>query len=88
MRFRGLRVGRRALTCRQVVELVTDYFENALTSAERRRFDGHIAACAGCSAYLDQLRAVHESVGRLRPADLSAQTERELRRAFAAWRAD
>jgi anti-sigma factor RsiW len=44
------------LTCKQLVELVTDYFEDALTPAERDRFDAHIAVCPGCEHYLEQMR--------------------------------
>jgi anti-sigma factor RsiW len=44
------------LTCKQLVELVTDYFEDALTPAERDRFDAHVAVCPGCEHYLEQMR--------------------------------
>jgi Putative zinc-finger len=30
------------LTCAEVVNLVTDYYEGRLTPAERRRFEEHI----------------------------------------------
>jgi anti-sigma factor RsiW len=53
------------LTCQQLVELVTDYFEDALSPAERDRFDAHLAVCPGCEHYLEQMRItmrlVHES---------------------------
>ena len=45
------------LTCRELVELVTDYFEDALDAHVRARFEEHLAACAHCRAYLGQLRA-------------------------------
>jgi predicted anti-sigma-YlaC factor YlaD len=41
-----------ALTCREVVELVTDYLENALTPEDRARFNEHLALCPGCDSYL------------------------------------
>jgi hypothetical protein len=44
------------MTCRQLVELVTDYFEDALTHEERDRFDAHLEVCPGCVHYLDQVR--------------------------------
>jgi anti-sigma factor RsiW len=44
------------LTCKELVELVTDYFEGALTPAERDRFDAHLRVCAGCEHYLEQMR--------------------------------
>ena len=45
------------LTCRELVELVTDYLEGALTPEERARVDDHLDACAGCRAYLAQMEA-------------------------------
>ena len=44
------------LTCRELVELVTDYLEDALAPAEHARFEAHVAGCPGCDRYLDQMR--------------------------------
>jgi anti-sigma factor RsiW len=44
------------MTCQQLVELVTDYFDGALTPAERDRFDAHLQVCPGCEYYLEQMR--------------------------------
>jgi anti-sigma factor RsiW len=44
------------LTCQQLVELVTDYFDGALSPAERDRFDAHLTVCPGCEYYLEQMR--------------------------------
>jgi predicted anti-sigma-YlaC factor YlaD len=45
-----------AMSCQQLVELVTDYFEDALTPEERVRFDAHLQVCPGCMTYLEQMR--------------------------------
>ena len=54
------------LTCRELVELVTDYFDGALPASERARFDAHVDACEPCRIYLDQMRTtialVHSTV--------------------------
>ena len=55
------------LACRELVELITDYLEGALSPAERSRFEAHLAACAGCVVYVDQLRQLlrlAQSLGR------------------------
>jgi len=49
---------RRRLRCRDVVELVTDYLEGALSARTRARFERHLARCRGCAAYLQQIREV------------------------------
>jgi anti-sigma factor RsiW len=43
------------LTCQQLVELVTDYFEDALPPPDRARFEAHVAGCPGCDVYLGQM---------------------------------
>ena len=50
----GLR--RHELVCIEVVELVTDYLEGALSRRDTRRFDRHLAGCAHCTEYLAQMR--------------------------------
>ena len=83
-----LRLWRRApaLTCRELVELVTDYFEDALSARDRRRFEAHIAACDGCNAHIEQLRQLRERLGALTPDDLPPATEDKLQEAFSTWR--
>jgi anti-sigma factor RsiW len=44
------------MTCEELVELVTDYFEDALAPTERARFDAHVAECPGCEVYVEQMR--------------------------------
>jgi anti-sigma factor RsiW len=51
------------LTCRELVELVTDYFEGALGAEDRARFEAHVAACPGCEAHLHQMRTTVALVG-------------------------
>jgi anti-sigma factor RsiW len=47
----------RDLSCRELVELVTDYLDSALPDAERVRFETHMASCEGCDRYVEQIRA-------------------------------
>lgn len=52
------------LTCQELVELVTDYIEGALSPAERARFERHLAGCGGCRNYLDQMRQTIRALGK------------------------
>jgi anti-sigma factor RsiW len=75
------------LSCRELVELVTDYLEGALPARDHARFEAHIAGCANCAAYLRQMRETLVMLGSL-PADaLSREAEDELRTAFRDWKA-
>ena len=73
------------LSCQELVELVTDYFEGTLPRRQRRRFEHHISRCDGCTTYLDQMRATIELTGLLRAEDVDPQAEAELLAAFRDW---
>ena len=74
------------MNCRQVVELMTDYLDGALSPVERARFEEHIAGCDGCRAYLQQLRTTRRVLGRLADEPVPADVERDLLEAFRSWR--
>ena len=74
------------LLCRELVELVSDYLEGALTRTEHSRFEAHIGGCDHCAAYLRQMRETLVLLGTL-PADaLSREAEDDLRVAFRDWK--
>ncbi len=74
------------MTCREVVELMTDYLEGALSEDDRRRFEAHIAGCDGCREYLAQLRRTIAIAGRLDDEPVPPELEADLIRAFRDWR--
>ncbi len=74
------------LTCRELVELVTDYLEGALHARDRRRFDAHIAGCDGCRAYLAQMRVTIDALGELPEERIAPDARRELMELFADWK--
>ena len=45
------------MTCRELVDFLADYVADELGAAERARFDGHLADCPECVAYLNGYRA-------------------------------
>ena len=74
------------LVCIEVVELVTDYLEGALSRRDRRRFDRHLAGCPHCTEYLAQMRETLLLTGRLVPEDFSPEIQREFTAIFRRWR--
>jgi anti-sigma factor RsiW len=74
------------LSCQELVELVTDYLEGALSPEETARFDDHIGRCTGCAAYLEQIRQTIVLTRRLTAESLSPEAERALLDAFRGWR--
>jgi anti-sigma factor RsiW len=81
-------LGRHAIVCQEVVELVSDYLEGALSRGERRRFERHLAGCPHCTEYLAQMRETIRLTGRLVGEDLSPQMREEFTELFRRWRED
>jgi anti-sigma factor RsiW len=76
----------RDLTCQELVELVTNYLEGALPSAERIRFEEHLTGCAGCQAYLEQMRDTISILGRVTEEPLEPATRDQLLDLFRNWK--
>ena len=74
------------MRCQELVEVVSDYLEGALSAAEVVRFEAHLHGCDGCDAYLEQMRQTIEALGHLPPESLSPEAERTLLAAFDGWR--
>jgi predicted anti-sigma-YlaC factor YlaD len=73
-------------TCRELVELVTDYFEGALPAEERLRLEEHLVMCSWCRDYLDQMQATIATTGTLREEDIEPAMRDRLLEAFRGFR--
>ena len=71
-------------TCAGVVELVTEYLEDALDPDVRARFEAHLDDCEECEVYLEQMRAMIVAAGRV---DVEHVAPATLDRLVAAYRA-
>jgi anti-sigma factor RsiW len=83
-----LRLSRRDIVCQQAVELVTDYLEGALSRADRRRFEAHLAGCPHCTEYLAQMRKTIELTGAVTTEDLTSQAQDDFIAIYRRWHAD
>jgi anti-sigma factor RsiW len=77
------------MSCKELVELVTDYLEDDLPTDDRARFEAHLAECPWCVEYVAQIERTIVLVG-------ASAAERELAgsaavdalvRAFRDWSA-
>ncbi len=74
------------LTCRELVEVITDYLEGTLPERDRRLFERHLGECPYCANYLEQMRATVATLGELNEESLSPATRSELLAAFQDWK--
>jgi anti-sigma factor RsiW len=74
------------MTCKELVELVTEYLEETLAPDERARFEAHLARCQGCTRYLEQMRQTIQLVGRLPEESIPETPREELLNLFRDWK--
>ncbi len=74
------------MSCKEFVELVTEYFEGTLPPGDRQRFEHHMAECVWCARYLEQMRVTIETVGRIDEESISLQARDALLHEFRNWK--
>ena len=74
------------LTCRELVELVTDYLDGALSTRDRLDFERHLVRCSWCRDYLDQVRTTIELTGRPDETEPASPLREQLLDAFRDWK--
>jgi predicted anti-sigma-YlaC factor YlaD len=75
-----------ALTCKELVELVTDYLEGTLPPAEQTRFEEHLGVCSGCRHYLEQMRQTVRALGTLTEETIEPPARDTLLHLFRDWK--
>lgn len=70
------------MTCQEVVELVTEYLDQALPSHQAAVFEQHLNFCDGCEIYVDQLRQAVAAAERVRATDVPPELRDKLLLAF------
>lgn len=74
------------LTCRRMMELITDYLEGRMPLFHRLIFQIHIGTCWQCRQYLSELRATIGALGRLpAPEPPPPAVMAELLERFKSW---
>jgi anti-sigma factor RsiW len=74
------------LTCRELVEIVTEYLDGTLSRRDRARFEAHLGACTNCTHYVEQFRETVRLTGTLHESDVSPDAAGALLAQFAEWK--
>jgi anti-sigma factor RsiW len=76
-------------SCQEMIEVVTNYLDDALPSDEQERFERHLSYCAGCSTYVEQMRETIRQTGLVPREDSLAPALRdEIVARFRTWKRD
>jgi predicted anti-sigma-YlaC factor YlaD len=70
------------LTCKEWVEMVTNYLEGRMPFLQRLRFHLHLGMCLGCRNYLQQIRQTIRLMGELPKQSPPPEVQAELVRRF------
>ena len=70
------------LTCRDLVELITDYLDDVLEAGTTGLVELHLALCAGCETYLNQMMRTASLLGEIPVETLTVQVQATLLDAF------
>ncbi|MDA0162571.1 zf-HC2 domain-containing protein [Solirubrobacter ginsenosidimutans] len=75
------------ISCREVVELVTEYLDGALSDADTERMEEHLKLCPPCVEYVDQIRATAQ-LAAVAAVELELRPDRDtLLRVFREFKA-
>jgi anti-sigma factor RsiW len=74
------------ITCRELVELITAYVEDALAPLDRARFEEHLGICDACVTYVEQIRMTIAASGAISEEQLDPATRGELLDVFRDWK--
>lgn len=73
------------LTCKEVVELVTEFLADSMSPEERVRLEQHLLVCPPCTLHVGQVRATIGYAALLRSEPLAGEVNRELIERFRKW---
>jgi anti-sigma factor RsiW len=71
-----------AISCQEVVEVITDYLEGNLSAEDVAILEAHLAICDGCHHYVDQIRITIATVGRIEDEEIPAELRDTVLAAF------
>ena len=74
------------LSCREVVELVTEYLENTLLPEMRKHLEEHVAECPGCENYIEQIQLTMSMLRQIAHPPVPFTTRQEWLQFFQDWK--
>lgn len=66
------------IVCKQLVELVTDYFDDTLSPRQRELLEEHLKSCSGCRNYIEQMRETIRLTGTVGEAEVPTGVRNQL----------
>ncbi len=66
-------------TCKEIIELLSEYVDEGLSEERRRDLDLHMGTCPACVRFLESLQATRDRVRSLRCEEIPPEVQTMLR---------
>ena len=73
------------ISCQEIVQWASVYLDEHVEDERRRQIAVHLAICAGCEAYMQQIATVRDVMALLPKAVEAPSDSHRLRHVFAAY---
>ncbi len=73
------------MTCKELVQLVTEYLEETLPPKDRRRLEEHLTLCPYCRIYMEQMRETVCLLGKMSEDSIPEDDKQKLLERFQNW---
>jgi len=74
------------ISCKELVDLVADYMEEALSDDARAQFEQHLSECGYCSAYIQQMHVTVKLTHQLAETETDKPAPTEILDIFRKWK--
>ena len=76
------------MSCKELVELATEYLEETMSAPDRARLEQHLENCPGCVNYLEQMGQTLSVLGHIPEEEVSTKAQAELVGLFRKWKGE
>ena len=74
------------MSCKELVDLVTDYIDESISDEVRAKFEQHLTECGYCNAYVKQMHLTVKLTKKLAESDVNKPVPDELLNIFREWK--
>ena len=74
------------ISCKELVDLVTDYMDETISDEARAKFEHHLSECGYCDTYVKQMHLTVTLTKKLAETEETKPAPNELLNIFRKWK--
>jgi predicted anti-sigma-YlaC factor YlaD len=75
-------------SCQEVSETLSDYIDQTMVEADRKKLEKHLSMCQMCLVYMDQFKQVYQLTGKADPVELPDDFHQVMGKLIQNWKAE